>query len=443
MRTTIEELYYRNACCNVIYWNAKKGEYTLTAIEPNTARFVRVLSLGGAIECSLDIVLYQNDMMYNLKFNSEDEKLNAIVKAAQHSLAQNSVDCLIDCPSRERAGWYNDSWFTVDGEKILSGNVLANRALLENLLLAPELKGLPRGVFPMCYPSDHFDGNFCPTLICWTILDIIKHVDYVDNDELFESFKPQIERSLEYLKNYENEFGLLENLDGWVFIEWSKANDYIDGIHFPTNMLYYGTLLNYAKKIGNNDLLEKAEKIKKTIIELSFNGEFFEDHLLRKDGKAVRVGEVSETCQYFAFFFGIADKENFTKLYNIIINDLGIKRDINKVYPSLVSSNLITGMYLREEILFKEGEHALMLDEIKQIYYPMAVQTGTLWECIDSSATYSFNHGLTSCVASWIVKAVSGFNSDKLGTYEFNPTKVNVKCELEIPMLDSFISFKN
>ena len=56
---------------------------------------------------------------------------------------------------------------------------------------------------------------------------------------------------------------------------------------------------------------------------------------------------------------------------------------------------------------------------------------------------YSFNHGLTSCVANWIVKAVSGFNSDKLDEYEFKPAKVNVKCEIEIPMLDKFIRFKN
>ena len=72
---------------------------------------------------------------------------------------------------------------------------------------------------------------------------------------------------------------------------------------------------------------------------------------------------------------------SYKKLFDIIVNELGVKRDETTVYPSLVASNLITGMYLREEILFREGEHKLMLDEIKSIYYPMALETGTLWEC--------------------------------------------------------------
>lgn len=433
--------FYRNNCCNVIYFNVKKGEYTLTAIEANTARFARVLSVGGDIECSLDMVLYQNDDMYKLKFNCADEKLNAIVKAAQNSLAQNSVDCLIDCPSRERAGWYNDSWFTVEGEKILSGNLLANHALLENVLLAPDLKGLPKGVFPMCYPSDHLDGNYCPTLICWTILDVIKHVKYTGDEQFFERFKPKMQLALDYLARFENEFGLLENLEGWVFIEWSKANDYIDGVHFPTNMLYYGTLYEYAIKTGDKALLDKAEKIKKTIIDLSFNGEFFEDHLVRKDGVAVKVNHVSEICQYFAFLFNIADRLTFNKLYDTIVNDLGVFRKPN-VYPNVVPANLITGIYAREEVLFRAGEHALMLDEIKEIYYPMAVEFGTLCEGFEKGMEFSDNHGLTSCVANWIACAVSGFKSDRLGEYEFVPTKVDIKGEIEFPVLDKVVKYK-
>ena len=37
----------------------------------------------------------------------------------------------------------------------------------------------------------------------------------------------------DYFKPFQNGDELLEKLDGWVFIEWSKSNDYVKDVSYP------------------------------------------------------------------------------------------------------------------------------------------------------------------------------------------------------------------
>ena len=71
--------------------------------------------------------------------------------------------------------------------------------------------------------------------------------------------------SFENFEKYENEYSLLEDLPKWNFVEWSKANDWCKGVNFPTNMLYAAALEAVYKLYGDNDLMEKAEKIRNTV----------------------------------------------------------------------------------------------------------------------------------------------------------------------------------
>mgnify|MGYP002508843864 CR=1 FL=1 len=58
---------------------------------------------------------------------------------------------------------------------------------------------------------------------------------------------------VKFFEKYENEYGLLENLDSWIFIEWSKCNhaDYVAGLNFPSNMLWAAALEAAAKLYGH------------------------------------------------------------------------------------------------------------------------------------------------------------------------------------------------
>ena len=89
---------------------------------------------------------------------------------------------------------------------------------------------------------------------------------------------------IQYFEPYRNEFGLLERLDKWVFVEWSKANDYVQDVNYPTNMLYARMLEAAGRLYHRPSLLSNAEMIRKVIREQSYKNGFFCDHAIRKNG---------------------------------------------------------------------------------------------------------------------------------------------------------------
>ena len=88
------------------------------------------------------------------------------------------------------------------------------------------------------------------------------------------------------------------------------------------------------------------------------------------------------------------------------------------VYPQVGKSNMFIGYYLRLFWLLEENENQRVLDETLQIFYPMAMLTGTLWEHNDSHA--SCNHGFTSVIAVVLLRALVGFKEIKDGKLIFD-----------------------
>ena len=108
-----------------------------------------------------------------------------------------------------------------------------------------------------------------------------------------------------FLKNYRNNDGLLENLPGWNFIEWSQANDWMQGVHYPTNMLYSSMLRIIADIYDDPEAANEANIVKGKVMEQSFDGKLFIDNAVRnKAGKLVVTSNYSEACQYYAYFLG-------------------------------------------------------------------------------------------------------------------------------------------
>ena len=78
----------------------------------------------------------------------------------------------------------------------------------------------------------------------WYILELNEYLKRSNDQKLIDLSKEKIIGLLDYFLDFENELGLLENLKGWIFVEWSKANDeeFIKGVNFPSNMLYSACL---------------------------------------------------------------------------------------------------------------------------------------------------------------------------------------------------------
>ncbi len=421
-------------CANVVKWNLKKGNYSgvvdsLESLEAYTMQFAQALVTKGKIKVnSVDVRAFENNEVYNLKFEIADDKLERIVKAAQNTLAQNSVDLLMDCPSRERSGWINDIYFSMKSSELFSGGFNAVKNSLENYALYEDEHEAPEDMLPMCYPASHIDKHYIPQCAMWYVINLTEYLLKNPDPDLKEKGKRNAYRALKFFAQKENADGLLENLKGWNFIEWSKANseEFVAGVNYPSNMMYYKMLIGMAQVWNDKPLAEKAEALKAKIIEQSFNGKFFEDNCVRNaNGVLERKGHISETCQYYAFLMGVATREQFPELYKTMRDQLGPKRK-SGILDEVATPNIIPGLLARETVLLQNGEPEQVLDEVKDIFFVMAEHYETLWEMVGPYA--SCNHGIASYAAYLTVRALTGFKGFENGLPIFTGKRAKLDC---------------
>ncbi|MBR3598078.1 MAG: family 78 glycoside hydrolase catalytic domain [Clostridia bacterium] len=396
----------KDACENVIKWAIQGGRtYDIVSFEPYTFRYIQIISMYSptlVTNVSLYEECYPETLVTNTK-KMPTENLQKIYDAAVSTFRQNSTDIFMDCPSRERAGWLCDSFFTARVEKELTGKSLVEHDFIENFIIPEKFKDIPDGMLPMCYPADHYDGCYIHNWAFWFVLQLKGYLERSGDRKLIDAAKKRVYELLEFTKKYENKDGLLQKIDSWIFVEWSEANDFVLDINYPSNMLYSKVLDTVAELYCDETLHTKAENLRRTIREKSFDGEFFCDNAkLTITGNARRTKNHSETCQYYAFFTKTATKEMYPELYEKMFTVFGPDRNPKTTYPKVPVSNAFIGNYLRLFILFEDGEYDKMLKEIESFFLPMAEKTGTLWENMTDYA--SCCHGFASHVAYWLNK---------------------------------------
>ncbi|MBR5506132.1 MAG: hypothetical protein IKV73_07505 [Clostridia bacterium] len=354
-------------------------------------KYFAVFVLNGKIDLnSVSVVKVINPILELPKLNTNDETIQKIYKAAFESAKCNSLGIFMDCPTRERAGWLCDSYFSAKADWVMTGNTNLEDDFVENYLHA-NCQQLPKGMLPMCYPADHPDGNYIPQWSMWFIAQLDEYL--IRNPAISAcQFHELTDNLLAYFLKYENELGLLENLDGWNFVEWTRASDWTDGVHFPTNMLYSFILKIIGKWYDDDSLKNKSELIKKKIIELSYDGQFFKDNAVRNEAnELVCQNNISEICQYYAFMFDVASQDCFDELKNTLAEKFAPESSYR---PDIERVNVFTGMYMRMELLRRWKLYDRLINEIKVFFAHMSDITGTLWETKDM--TNSLNHGFTA-----------------------------------------------
>ncbi len=308
--------FKRLGCVNIIGYELQPGTYDLESFEPYTLRYLKLIVLAGDCEVqNLYLREYASAGVWQAHFAASDERLNRLFAAGRETFRQNSLDIFMDCPSRERAGWLCDSFFTARVAKDLCGDTRIEKNFFENYLLPAKFAYLPDGMLPMCYPADHNDGVFIPNWALWFVVELEEYLARSGDRETVDALRPRVLRLFDYFKKFRNEDGLLEKLESWVFVEWSAANSFVQDVNYPSNMLYAKALDAAGKMYGLSELTDDAERIRETIRRQSFEAGFFADNAKRVNGKLQTTTNRTEVCQYFAFFFDVAKPETHSELW--------------------------------------------------------------------------------------------------------------------------------
>ena len=394
------------SACNVLSVVAAAGKHHVRCAMPHTMKFARILAGGSAMtvrDLRLHHVAYPMSAI-KTRFAGEDEDVKRIYDAAIETFRANAVDIYMDCPSRERAGWLCDSFCTSRVERVLTGDSLLERAFLQNFLLPDHFECLPKGMLPMCYPSDHPNGNFIPNWAMFYGAELYEYFLRTGDREFIDNAKERMYDLLAYFKPFENEYGLLEKLERWVFVEWSKSNDLVQDVSFPSNMMYAMMKDALARLYGMDELAREAAELREAIRRLSYTKSgFFCDNMVYRDGELVLSGEYTEACQYYAFFSGVATPASYPALWIRLRDEFGFDRRNTGAYPEVAPANAFIGNYLRMELLMRAGEVDKTMSDILDYFTYMANKTGTLWEHVSTQA--SCNHGFASHILVWMENA--------------------------------------
>jgi len=421
--------FKRLGCVNVVRYELEPGTYELESFEPYTLRYLKILV--GAGEARVDQVWlreYVGAGVDEAQFAASDERLNRLFAAGRETFRQNALDIFMDCPSRERAGWLCDSFFTSRVAKDLCGDTRIEHNFLENFQLPKSFAHLPEGMLPMCYPSDHNDGVFIPNWALWFVVELEEYLARSGDRETVAALRPRVLKLFEYFKPFRNRDGLLEKLASWVFVEWSEANSFVQDVNYPSNMLYARALAAAGAMYDLPELTADAERIRQVIRQQSFDGSFFVDNAKRRDGQLVVTTNRSEVCQYFAFFFGVATPESHPKLWQTLLTDFGPQRKQTKAHREIHAANAFVGNVLRLELLSRYGHCQQLLDESLAYQLYMAERTGTLWE--NDGAYASCDHGFASH------GGVHVLYRDVLGLYSVDTVKQAVQLRFTNNRLD-------
>lgn len=370
------------------------------SFEPYSFRFLIVMVKAGKIRMdAFGMRTFERDMSGMIRREIRDPELAAIYQAAIRTFAHNAVDLFSDCPSRERAGWLCDSYFTGKVEHFFLGKSPVEESFLRNFLLFDNRTGdWPEGVLPMCYPADIQENlQFIPQ---WDLWFVLESADYLTNRNPGadrESFRKAIYGVLNFIAKSENADGLAERIPSWNFVEWSTANEWTKDVNYPTNFLYSAALDAAADLYGDDALRKKAAHIRKTTLEKAFDGTYFVDHAVRgEDGELRNLTDTSEAGQYYAILFGGVDLNDpkYAKLREDVFGNFADRRDDGRQF---VPVNAFIGLYLRISVLMKIGAKDLLREDLKNFFGGMVESTGTLWEYKQHKGSY--DHGFASLAA--------------------------------------------
>ena len=384
---------------NIITYVLEPGHYVLENFDPGSLRHGQVTVLHGKIIVNdFGIRTFTAPKCKYASWQSGDSELDTIYQAAVETFRQNSVDIFMDCPARERAGWLCDSFFTGRAERSFTEDNIVERNFLRNFARKETWSDLPRGMMPMCYPGDVIGGGFIPQWVMWYVLELREALEFTNLLDR-EEFRAVCYNLVEWLAKYRNEDGLLEKLPGWNFVEWSKCNSWVRDVNYPTNFLYAGVLEAIGEIYEDEALIEQSEAVRQMTIRKSFDGTFFIDNAVRdSEGILQNTGNTSETCQYYALYFGKVDlkQPQYREMNMAFMAVFGAgERDYIQLGREIEPSDAFIGIYLRLMLLLKYRMYDKVLEEIKRYFGKMAQLTGTLWEhdCMERG---SLNHGLAS-----------------------------------------------
>lgn len=346
------------------------------------------------------------------RFKCEDKLLEQIWQTGAYTQQLCMHDRLMDCPWREQVQWLGDGRIQL----VIIQNAFGANDLCRKFVEDFAHSQLENGLVPSISGA----GSNGPVrdiidYALWWILAVEDVISF-ENDETFvHETIPHIQRLLRFFGQYVNDDGMIENIPGWVFIDW--ANLCREGCVAPLNGIYAMALQcaeRLARRAGETELAnschQAASRIREKFHELFWSDEhgYYRD-CVRATGPY--ADGFSQHTQVIAVLSGLA---------RVSLRDLMERTLADK---TLVQTMPFFSFYLLEGLV-RVGMGREAVDFIREQWGRM-IHSGatTFWEEWQVGGTYrdgfwaarprSLCHAWSAAPTAWLSRHVLGIHRDE------------------------------
>lgn len=250
-------------------------------------------------------------------FQCSDPMLGRIWQAGAYTQQLCTHDALMDCPWREQQQWLGDGRVQL----LVVQNAFGDRHMPRKFLEQFAEGQLPSGMIPCVTPGTE---NYIVDYALWWVQGLVDVLLFDGDEEATAALYPTLVRLLEWFEAYRNADGLLEDVEGWIFIDW--ANIGFDGVCAPlvaTEYIALGAAVEIAERLGYDREAGRwratAERIAARFHETFWDAEraLYVDNIV--DG--ARTGMFSQHTQALAVLTGLSQVDDADLLRRAIADE--------------------------------------------------------------------------------------------------------------------------
>jgi hypothetical protein len=340
------------------------------------------------------------------EFACSDGNLTDIWKAGSYTASVCRQDGMIDCPSREQRQWTGDTYI----QSLLNYVTDGDTRLVRKMLLQSAQTQRPDGMIMMASASDlEADARtFIPDYsLCW-IMAAERYVLHTGDTSPLSELFPSIAKAIAWFLPFVDANGLLSDVPGWVFIDWSDRLDK-RGEVLALNAMFAGALDAAARIAGLAGAPEYGRGWKSLALSLrAAAADAFWDgprglyaDARNTDGLSPIFSQQGNAA---AIAFGIAPAERWDRIFAAILDMDRLKLTRtwrwDKERPFNPGEDIVLAQpyfsHFLHQALAKAGRVSDIVGNIKRRWTPMLEEGNTFWESWQLTEMTSHCHAFSA-----------------------------------------------
>jgi hypothetical protein len=317
----------------------RSGAQEWVSFSPRAFRYLRLdfYDCPKPVEVQCELEQFTYPVEYRGEFQCSDPLLNRIWEVGRYTAELCMDDGYMDCPWRERGQWLADTRVEALVAAYAFGDTqLARRAWRQYAQSQGTTDGFggdgpapahhAQDWLKCVYPSAPPFDTVLPPFNCIWLCGLWEYFLLSGDRGLLLELWTHVDRLLKLLERHESGSGLLQNLPGWVFVDWAKLDVRGEACH--VNAFYYAGLLaagKIARAVGmperGGDLEMRAAEVKEAINDLLWDNArgLYADCLA--DGALSET--VSEQANVLCMLYGIAERAQTEQILRAFYGDAG------------------------------------------------------------------------------------------------------------------------